>query len=88
MFLLSSSNIIWEKVNNVSVEPVFIHFFSTLELLPKLKVDGTPAVERKLNRYAQFVKDHYSEVKSGSPWRNHKEIMDKLKDLYHQKLTL
>ena len=63
-------------------------FLSTLELLPKLKVDGTPAAERKLNRYAQFVKDHYGEVKSGSPWRNHKEIMDKIKDLYHQKPAL
>ena len=58
--------------------------FSKLELLPRLKVDGTPATERKLNRYAQFVKDHYSEVKSGSPWRSHKEVMERLKEIYHQ----
>ena len=57
---------------------------STLELLPRLKVDGTPAPERKLNRYAQFVKDHYGEVKSGSPWRSHREIMERLQQIYHQ----
>lgn len=65
-----------------------LSLLSTLELLPKLKVDGTPAAERKLNRYAQFVKDHYSEVKSGSPWQSHKEIMDRLKEMYHRMATV
>ena len=58
---------------------------STLELLPKLKSDGTPMLERKMNRYARFVKDHYSDVKSGSPWRSHKQVMEKIRDLYYSK---
>lgn len=57
---------------------------SALELLPKLKADGTPVVKR-LNRYAQFVKDNYATTKLQSPWRNHKQIMEKLKEEYHKK---
>ena len=57
---------------------------SALELLPRLKADGTPVVKR-INRYAQFVKDNYAIVKLQSPWRNHKEIMQKLKEDYHKK---
>lgn len=57
---------------------------SALELLPKLKADGTPVVKR-LNRYAQFVKDNYATTKLQSPWRNHKQIMEKLKEEYHKR---
>lgn len=57
---------------------------SALELLPKVKADGTPVVKR-LNRYAQFVKDNYAAIKLQSPWRNHKQIMEKLKEEYHKR---
>lgn len=50
-----------------------------------MKPDGTPMVERKANKYAQFVKDHYSDVKRGSPWRSHKQVMEKLRDMYYSK---
>ena len=55
---------------------------SKLELVPKMRADGTPAV-KKLNQFAQFVKDNYSTVKSRSPWRSHKQVMESLKDKYH-----
>ena len=52
-----------------------------------MKADGTPAV-RKLNQFAQFVKDNYGTVKSQSPWRSHKQVMERLKDNYHCRKTL
>ena len=60
---------------------VTLHLLSFLELLPQLKADGTPAVVR-VNKYAQFVKENYAAVKSQSPWRRHKEVMEKLSERY------
>ena len=55
---------------------------SYLEYVPRLKADGTPMANRKLTRYAAFVKEHYSIVKDGSPWRSHKQVMERLGELY------
>ena len=57
---------------------------STLELLPRLKADGTPVV-KKLNRYAQFVKENYATMKLQTPGGGHKDVMEKLKTAYHEK---
>lgn len=56
---------------------------STLQLEPKLNVDGTPASSRKLTRYAQFIQDNYSDVKKALPLMTHKEIMEVLREKYH-----
>ena len=57
---------------------------SALELLPKLKADGTPVV-KKLNRYAQFVKENYATMKLQTPGGSHKNVMEKLKTAYYKK---
>ena len=45
-----------------------------------LKLDGPPP--SKINRYAQFVKDHYSEVKLRTPG-GHRAVMEKLREQYY-----
>ena len=55
---------------------------SHLEYVPQLRADGTPMTGRKLNRYAAFVKDQYSQVKDVSPWRTHKQVMERINQLY------
>ena len=60
-----------------------MHMCSSLELLPPMKADGTPAL-RKPNRFALFVKEHYGAVKTQSPWRTHKQIMERLRDKYRE----
>ncbi|CAI8055512.1 Acidic repeat-containing protein [Geodia barretti] len=50
--------------------------------LSSLRLDG-PAGPAKINRYAQFVKDHYSEVKLRTPVGGHKAIMEKIREQYH-----
>ena len=55
---------------------------SRLELEPRLNADGTPA-SVKLNRYAQFVKEHYAEVKQKTPQGGHKAVMQRLRDQYY-----
>ena len=57
---------------------------SELELEPRLKSDGTPYAPRKLNTYAQFLKDNYSTVKNSSPYQTHAQILEKIKHLYQQ----
>ena len=57
---------------------------SAIELEPRLKSDGTPFAPRKLNSYAQFLKDNYNTVKTSSPYRTHAQILEKVKHLYHQ----
>lgn len=37
----------------------------------------------KLNRYAQFVKEHYAEVKHQTPQGGHKAVMQKLRENYY-----
>lgn len=37
---------------------------------------------RPPNKFAQFVKLHYNEVKAGTPWSSHKEVMQKISGLY------
>lgn len=56
---------------------------STLQLEPKLNVDGTPASARKLTRYAQFIQDNYSSTRKALPLMSHKEIMEVLRGKYH-----
>jgi DNA-directed RNA polymerase subunit RPC12/RpoP len=51
--------------------------------LSSLRLDG-PAVPARINRYAQFVKDHYSEVKLRTPVGGHKAIMEKIREEYHK----
>lgn len=55
---------------------------SHLELEPRLNPDGTPAGV-KLNRYAQYVKEHYAEVKQRTPLGGHKAVMQKLREQYY-----
>lgn len=55
---------------------------SQLELEPRLNPDGTP-MSVKLNRYAQFVKEHYAEVKHQTPQGGHKAVMQKLRENYY-----
>ena len=59
------------------------HTFSELELVPRLKSDGTPATDRKLNRYTKFIKENYSTVKEASPYRTHSQVLEKINQLYH-----
>ena len=56
--------------------------FSHLELEPRLKSDGTPAAV-KLNRYAQYVKQHYAAVKLKTPNGGHKAVMERLREDYY-----
>ncbi|XP_002738048.1 uncharacterized protein LOC100370422 [Saccoglossus kowalevskii] len=45
------------------------------ELLPQLKKDGTPAKTKTPNKFAIFVKDNYSTVKSKDKTMKHADIM-------------
>ena len=56
--------------------------FSWLELEPRLNSDGTPAAV-KLNRYAQYVKEHYATVKLQTPQGGHRAVMKKLREDYY-----
>ena len=60
----------------------YFSLFSHLELQPKLNPDGTPAAV-KLNRYAQYVKEHYAAVKLHTPQGGHKAVMKKLREDYY-----
>lgn len=60
---------------------------SRLELQPKLNADGTPA-KVHLNPYAQYVKDHYADVKLHTPHGGHKEVMKRLREQYYSSRAL
>ena len=51
---------------------------SRLELLPRLKKDGTPAKPRAPSKFSLFVKDNYRIVKENEPGLRQKEIMKEL----------
>ena len=48
---------------------------SKLQLLPRLKVDGTPAKKREAGGFAMFVKDNYASVKASNPGVENAGIM-------------
>ena len=75
----------WEQIELVCIDCCHLCYLpSTLELLPRLKADGTPVV-KKLNRYAQFVKENYATMKLQTPGGSHKDVMERLKTAYHEK---
>lgn len=75
---------IWEQDQCVLTVATSAYPPSTLELLPRLKADGTPVV-KKLNRYAQFVKENYATMKLQTPGGSHKDVMETLKTAYYKK---
>lgn len=75
-FILSSSLSLYSTLCRVSFSP------SHLELQPKLKADGTPLKQTPLNRYAQFVKDHYAETRQQLSHGGHREVMRILQQRY------
>lgn len=63
---------------------LFHNVHSQLEYVARLKADGTPMKKRSPNVYARFVKEHYSTVKSSSPWRSHGAIMERIREMFYE----
>jgi hypothetical protein len=55
-----------------------------LHLIPKLKIDGTPAKTKTPSKFALFVKANFASVKAINSTLDHKGIMSKLSELYAQ----
>ena len=50
-----------------------------------LRLDETSATAgKKLNRFALFVKENYSDVKLQTPVGGHKVVMEKLREQYYK----
>ena len=54
----------------------------TLKLLPRLKVDGTPAKQRTVNGFAAYVKENFARVKSSLFNADHASVMKQLSAAY------
>jgi DNA-directed RNA polymerase subunit RPC12/RpoP len=58
------------------------HCGSLIELMPKMKKDGTPAQPRALNRWMEFVNKNRDEVRRDHPGISQKALMKQLGAMY------